>query len=304
MQDLKKYEYVIAIAREGGISPAAEALNIAQPTLSKYVRKLEAELGVELFDRSRIPMILTEAGECFVKSGRRFIDMEHQLQKQLSAIKRDRSTVVRVGISPSRSPYLMPAIIERYRRKMPHGRITVREGGTAELDRMLYEGELDLMISLADETDAEFEAVPLFNESLLLAVPESMIEEGEAFEELLRRVPLINVGKGSALWKSMNDLLEPLGVDDPEIECQSVESALALVKRGIGAMLAPSYVAKYGSAEQNGGIRFLPIPKEQYPEWESLQRREVCLFYRKEQFLSQSELVFIDSGRDAVENGL
>ena len=304
MHDLKKYEYVIAIAREGGISPAAEALQIAQPTLSKYIRKLESELGVELFDRSRIPMTLTEAGECFISTGRRLIDMEHQLEKQLSAIKSDKSTVVKVGISPSRSPYLMPAIIERFRQKMPHGRITVREAGTADLDRMLFDGEIDLMISLADETGAEFEAVPLFCESVLLAVPESMMKDGDSFEGVLRRVPLINVGKGSALWKTMNDLLAPLDVDCPEMECQSVESALALVKHGIGAMIAPSYVAKYGTAGQTVGIRFLPIPKEQYPEWDSLPRREVCLFYRKEQFLSRSEQIFIESARDAVENGL
>lgn len=303
MQDLKKYEYVITVAREGGISQAAEVLNIAQPTLSKYIRKLESELGVELFDRSRIPMTLTEAGECFVCGGRKLIDMEHQLEKQLCQIKENKNTVIKVGISPSRSPYLMPAIIERYRQKMPRGRITVREANTAELDRMLSEGELDLIISLADETDAGFEAVHLFCETVLLAVPESMYS-GETFEEVLRSVPLINVGRGLALWKTMNDLTKPLGVGDPDIECQSVESALALVKRGIGAMLVPSYIAEYGTQEQKGGIRFLPVFSERYPEWETLLRREVCLFYRREQFLSESEQLFIGCAVDAVENGL
>ena len=73
MSYLKKYEYVIAVASYGGISGAAEKLGISQPTFSKYLKKIEGELGVELFDRSSLPIKLTRAGEYFVEAGKRFM---------------------------------------------------------------------------------------------------------------------------------------------------------------------------------------------------------------------------------------
>ena len=81
-----------------------------------------------------------------------------------------------------------------------------------------------------------------------------------------------------------------------------IESALSLVRRGIGATILPSYVYQYGSGEQNKIIRFLPLPTEQYPQWEKAYRRQVCLFYRKEQFLTEAERQFIACVRREVQN--
>jgi len=80
---IKQFEYVIAIANTGSFSRAADQLNIAQPTLSKYIRKLEQSIGIELFDRRTIPIRLTTAGELYVIAGKKMIDNDHQLQKQL-----------------------------------------------------------------------------------------------------------------------------------------------------------------------------------------------------------------------------
>jgi DNA-binding MarR family transcriptional regulator len=103
-RQLKHYEYVIAIVTHGGVSQAAESLGLAQPTLSKYLKKLESDLGIELFDRSTLPIRLTRAGEIYVETGRRMLDLDRQLCKQLEEIKENKNTVIRVGISPSRSP--------------------------------------------------------------------------------------------------------------------------------------------------------------------------------------------------------
>ena len=116
MSQFKKFEYVITIANEGGISQAAEKLDISQPTLSKYIKKLESEIGLELFDRTSLPIKLTKAGECYVEAGKRLLDLETQLDKQLLEIKSNKNSVIRIGISPSRSPYLIPSLIEGYKK--------------------------------------------------------------------------------------------------------------------------------------------------------------------------------------------
>ena len=90
----------------------------------------------------------------------------------------------------------------------------------------------------------------------------------------------------------MHEITENLSISSPEIECQSIESALALVKRSIGVTLVPSYIAKYGTSEQNDALRFISL-SDSVLESDRIGKRHVCLFYRKEQFLTDAEKDFI-----------
>ncbi len=284
MSYLKKYEYVIAVAKYNGISQAAERLNISQPTFSKYIKKIEAELGVELFDRSTLPIRLTRAGECYVEAGKRFLDLDRQLCKELEEIKSLSGSTIRVGISPSRSPYMMPSIVKAYREKRPNAQIVIEEKTTVELNKRLSTGELDLIISILEKETQGFERIELFDEGIMVAVSKQESNESDTATSILMSSPLISVGKGQAMWQILNEIVDDTGACKPQIECQSIESALALVKKGIGAMLVPSYFV----AKENDDIRFLPL--ENGDEY----KRKVCLFYRKEQFLTQAEKDFIE----------
>ena len=252
---------------------------------------------MELFDRSTIPLRLTPAGECFVEAGRRMIDMEHQLQKQLSEIKQNKNSTIRLGISPSRAPYLMPTVISTYRQINPSAKIVIKERTTAELSRMLACGDLDLIISLLDEESRSFERIDLFEEDLMLALPQALYHPDITAQEVLTMHTLITVGRGLALWQTMHEILATLNVAEPEIECQSIDSALSLVRKGMGATIVPSYVAQYASDGQNESIRFLKLPTDLFAKQASSCRRTVCLFYRKEQFLTEAERQLIDCVR-------
>lgn len=304
MSFLKKYEYIAAIAEHGGISQAADALQIAQPTLSKFLKKLETELGVELFDRTTIPIKITRAGELFLESGKRMRDLERQFEKQLEELQTNKNTVIRVGISPSRSPYMMPSIIAAYKQKNPTGRIVIEERTTDELNSRLMSGDLDLIITLASEDTRSFSAVYLFEEDVLLAVPNRPEYTGRSVRELLRGARLINVGRGQAMWQTINAIAEENGAQIPEIECQSIESALALVRHGLGAMVVPSYIAEFGSQEQREHIAFLPFSKEERMHRKTAHTRTVCLFYRKEQFLTQAEKDFIACVKNVLKKNI
>ncbi len=286
MSYLKKYEYALAVVHYGGISQAAEHLGISQPTFSKYLKKIESELGVELFDRSALPIKPTKAGECFIRAGKNMMDMDRQLMKQLDEIKSQKNSVIRIGISPSRTPYMMPDILALYQKEKPSAGVVIEERTTKELTERLAEGELDLIISLLDKNTEGFERVELFDESVLLAVSKEKSSETDTASDILMSSTLINIGRGQAMWQMLNEILDEMSIPQPEIECQSIESALALVKRGLGAMLVPSYIAR----EQNENVRFLPLDKAVGASY----RRRVCLFYRKEQFLTQAEKDFID----------
>lgn len=284
MRYLKKYEYAIAVLEHGGISQAADHLGISQPTFSKYLKSIEAELGAELFDRSSLPIKPTKVGICFIEAGKRFIDLDRQLQKQLEEIKNETHSLVRVGISPSRSPYMMPKIVALFKQRCPDARIVIEERTTDELTKRLIDGELDLIISILDEGSHAFECKELFDEELLLASPSSFLQEIPS--QILASSPLISIGHGQKIWLVLKEILAELKIGEPMIECQSIESALSLVKQGVGSTIVPSYIAR----ESVQGVRFTPLNGENAKKY----KRKICLFYRKEQFLTQAERIFID----------
>ena len=98
MSDLKKYEYVIAVAECGGFSNAAQILNIAQPTLSRFIKSVELELGAELFDRRELPIRLTPLGKSFVEAGRKLIYIEKQLEKKVAEHKGRKNSVIKITL--------------------------------------------------------------------------------------------------------------------------------------------------------------------------------------------------------------
>lgn len=292
-RSLRQFEFVMEIAKWKSISKAADSLHLAQPTLSKYLQKLESELGVELFDRTTIPIKLTNAGEKYVLAGRKVIDAEHQFLKELDDLKYNKNAVVKVGISPSRAPYILPAIVREYRQAIPDGKIIIKERNTTQLNAELQRGDLDLIVSLRSDGTRGFAQEFLFSESTLLAVPEELATLDAI--EILREYPIISIGNGLRLWRVLNFILDDVGGNEPQIECQSIESALSLVKKGFGAMIVPSYIIKYGTEEQHKGVVFKKLPEECYRRLSAELEREVCLFYRKEQFLTSAERTFIDA---------
>lgn len=302
MQYLKQYEYAITIASTGGISQAADELNIAQPTLSKYIKKLETELGVELFDRSTIPIRLTQAGECFVEVGKRMIDMDIQLKKQIEELKDSKNTVIRIGISPSRSPYLMPGILKKYKDKNQLCRILIEERTSHELNKRLAEGDLDLIINLQNEENEFFERILLFEEDVYLAISKEAYQKEFSITDYLDKNDFISVGKGQAMRQLSDAMLKKYSACEPDIQCQSIESALALVRRGVGITLVPSYIVNYGTSEQLDNLEFIRLQNQLCQDERNEYKRKVSLFYRKEQFLTRAEKELIEIILEVIRN--
>lgn len=297
----KQFEYVNAVVNCGSISKAAENLNIAQSTLSKYLKKTENNIGMEIFDRSTIPIRLTKAGECYLKFGIQILDLQHQMEKQLQEIQNNQNTVIRIGISPSRSQYIMPKIIENYRKGKNLGQIIIEERKTSELTKGLENGELDLIISILDEDTKNFEQICLFEEEILLAVSNEICNDTDSLIDILSSVPLISVGKGQTMWQTMNRLVDVFKVNQPLIECQSIESAFSLVKRRLGATLVPSYIVEYETEEQQTCLLYKKIPDNCIIDGSLDNKRTVCLFYRKQQFLTQTEKTFISCVKEVIK---
>lgn len=284
MNPIRRFEIVIEIQKYGSVSKAAKALNIAQSTLSKYLSKLEEELGIALFDRTTIPIKLTEAGERYVVAGKRILDTHKKLQKDFDMLKSGPSKTIKIGLSPTRAHFILTGLVEKFYELNKETKLVVVEKTVAQLNDELQRGELDLIISLKCEGTKQFEDVPLFLEKLILAVPKKY--EEKSTEEILKECPIISTGTGLHISNALLDILYEYKREEPVIEVQSIESALSLANCGHGICLVPSYVEKYN---QHNNIFFSELP-EKLKIYKNLNlNRQISAFYRKGDTLKKAE---------------
>lgn len=292
LNSCKPYQYILQIIQDESISIAAESLHISQPALSKYVHKIEKEFGATIFDRSTVPISLTDAGKCYVEASRKILDVNKQLQKELDEINNEKNECIRVGISPSRAPYLLPYILHSFDEENK-ARIVIVEATTTELNSMLSTGELDLIISITESSIPEnFCKVHLFDEDILLAIPRRC--GAISFDEALTNNSMISSGIGQPMWNILSVIIDRMKLPPPRYECQNMFTAIQLADDGLGVTLVPSYMRDFGPDMEN--VQFLSVPKD-YGDL----KREVCIFYRREQYLSKSEKEFIKCATDSIK---
>lgn len=309
MNGLKSFEFVIAVAEAGSISEAAESLGIAQSALSRYILKLEKEIGTELFDRTTLPIILTEAGRYYTEAGRQILNLNRQLLKRLDDVKSNRNSEIRVGTGPSRSPALMPLILEAFASSHPDVRVLTDECRTAELAERLEAGKLDLIITFLDHSTEGFGMEDLFEEKVELAVPTALIPRVEpclkngAVDVGKLSLPFISLHEGQQLRNAL-DILTGNSVR-PRYTSDYQESAMALVKHGFGVTLVPSY---WKLIDSGAGIKYYPIAIPDDLTTDDRNRlmavinRRIGIFYRKEQFLSEAEKAYILAAKNVCMN--
>ena len=144
--DLHYLEYIIEIANMHSISRAAENLFITQSTLSQYLSRLEAELGVSLFERRRNEMTLTPAGKLYVSACEQMLQQKRELYNQLSDMGQAKTGSFSVGITPQWGAVAYSHIIGKFYESYPNVTVKVTEETASPLIRLLQDGELDMAI--------------------------------------------------------------------------------------------------------------------------------------------------------------
>ena len=167
----KQLQYVLTLAREGSFSKAANVLNITQPSLSQYIKKIEASVGIDLFDRTNGNVRLTDAGYAYVDLGRKILDLEHQMEVQFSDLSSNRAGSLIVGAAPYRAASMMPLVAQEFQKLYPGMHLVVREGTTSELSEGMEHGEYDLCLTLLPIDDKIFTYEKITEEESVLAVP-------------------------------------------------------------------------------------------------------------------------------------
>jgi LysR family hydrogen peroxide-inducible transcriptional activator len=139
-------EYLLALDQHRHFVKAAEACFVTQPTLSMQIKKLEEELGVKLFDRSKHPVIPTDAGALIIEQARKVLAETKKIADLLIDFKGEVSGELIIGVIPTISPYLMPYLISQISRNYPQLKLKVKELFTEEIIHQLHKDYLDVGI--------------------------------------------------------------------------------------------------------------------------------------------------------------
>ena len=145
--NLKQALYIQTIAREGNITAAAKKLYVSQPSLSQMVRQVESEYGVTLFDRTVSPLRLTYAGEKYLQAAKTMLTVNERLENELREIRQENSGLLRLGISVQRAIQILPVALPWFTMQYPKVSIDLREEGSARLEQLLEDGEIDLALA-------------------------------------------------------------------------------------------------------------------------------------------------------------
>src|SRR5689334_19495282 len=163
--------YFESVSRHLHFTRAAEELNVAQPSVSQQIRKLENELGAPLFHRMKRHVALTEAGKTFLPHARAVLQRLEEARLEVQELSGMRKGTLAVGAPPSVGTHLLPKALAGFSKRHPGIALSFREAGSRTLVGLLEAGELDLAVVIQPIRHPALETQPLIEEELLLAVP-------------------------------------------------------------------------------------------------------------------------------------
>ncbi len=159
--DIRTMQYYLAVVREGTISAAAEALHIAQPSLSRQMKDLEDELGVSLFDRGNRKITLTEEGMVLRKRAEEMVRLMQLTEEEISSIKNHVSGSVRIGAGESVSFHYLSRAAASLAEEHPGIRFHITSGDTQDLMDELQNGLIDFAVIFTDVDHTLYQSLPL-----------------------------------------------------------------------------------------------------------------------------------------------
>lgn len=259
-------EYIVSLDVHRHFAAAADACHVTQPTLSMQINKLEQELGVKIFDRSKQPVLPTLAGADIIEKARKILSEKSDLLESIHEKKGMVNGELRVGIIPTLAPYLLPLFVTSFTKKYPDVRLAVGELTTQLLVNQLKEGKIDVGILVTPLQETGIAEDVLFYEELVAYVSKNntayqknyvlakdidpdklwLLEEGHCF-----RSQIVNLCE---LRKKTR------GGSHFEYEAGSIETLRRMVDLNDGITIIPELATIDLNAKQQQSLRYFKAP--------------------------------------------
>jgi LysR family hydrogen peroxide-inducible transcriptional activator len=266
--NLRDLKYVIAVAETHHFGRAAERCFVSQPTLSGQIKKLEEELGVVIFERTKRSVEITPIGAEIIALARQLMEQADAIEQVARAYSDPLAGPLRIGALPTLSPYLMPLILVPLRDQYPQLKLVLFEEVTTSLLKRLRSHELDAAIVATPVNEPDLLQIPLFNEPFWLAHPQKhpLYYKDEITREDLAGLDLLLLSDGHCLARQAMEVFgltdRPLQGQMGDLRAASLETLLQLVGTGFGCTLVPALAVRGPWLTDSGIIaRKLDLPK-------------------------------------------
>jgi LysR family hydrogen peroxide-inducible transcriptional activator len=243
MATIKQIEYFLSVADSQSIRRAADRLNVAQPTLSTQLSRLEKSLGVTLFERSRRQTQLTPAGRTLLPVAQRLSSQWHELQELAHTLSDTTASTHRLGVPPTLGPYLLPNIVPAIHRKFDRLKLYVREEPPSQLESGVLDGRYDLALLPLPVHSDKLAVEVLFREPLLLvaSAEAGLAESGVMAEQDLAGMSIMGLDERHQLHQEVQRFCERTGAFiNRDYEGTSLDTLRQMVVMGMGVAFLPA----------------------------------------------------------------
>ncbi|MEM0517076.1 LysR family transcriptional regulator [Aequorivita flava] len=288
---ITQLKYVLAVAEHQNFTKAAEKTFVTQPTLSMQIQKLEEELEILIFDRSKKPIELTSVGEKIVEQARNIVNESERMQDVVDQEKGFIGGTFKLGIIPTVMPTLLPMFLKNFADRYPKVQLKIEELNTDEIIVKISEGYLDAAIAATPLEQEKIKERPLYYEPFVGYIPEThrlaakdklemddldiddilLLEDGHCFRD-----GIINLCKAS---KNITN-------EKFQLESGSFETLVKLANEGLGMTLLPYLHTLDVDAAYRKNLKYFKDPSP---------AREVSLIYSKSELKMQIINALYDS---------
>ncbi|HPE83020.1 MAG TPA: hydrogen peroxide-inducible genes activator [Aequorivita sp.] len=280
---ITQLKYVLAVAEQQNFTKAAEKTFVTQPTLSMQIQKLEDELEIQIFDRSKKPIELTGVGKKIVEQARNIVNESERMQDVVDQEKGFIGGTFKLGIIPTIMPTLLPMFLKNFSNRYPKVQLKIEELNTDEIIAKINDGYLDAAIAATPLDHEKIKERPIYYEPFVGYIPEShrlfskekldvndldiedilLLEDGHCFRD-----GIINLCKAS---KNNSQ-------DKFQLESGSFETLIKLADEGLGMTLLPYLHTLDLLPSQTKNLKYFKEPSP---------AREVSLIYSKSELKMQ-----------------
>lgn len=271
---LNELKFIVALAKARNFRKAAEICFVSQPALSLAVKKLEDELGVLLFERSRNDVTMTAVGELVVEQATRAIEEANRIKEIAKQGNNQLAGPLKLGVIYSVGPYLLPEIIPILRKTAPDMPLVVEENLTSNLETQLRNGVIDVAIIALPFELPGVKTIPLYEEAFVVVVPSAHEwanrKEIDASELADEKVLLLN--SGHCFSNQVLQACPSLSRNGEILQGNSLDTVRNMVASNLGITVLP--ISATISRYQNPLVKAIPFKKP-------IPTRKIALAWRK-----------------------
>ena len=289
---ITQLQYVLAVAEHKNFTLAAEKCFVTQPTLSMQIQKIEEELNVLIFDRSKKPIQLTDIGQKIVNQAKNIVIEADRIKDIVEHQKGFIGGEFRLGIIPTIMPTLLPMFLNNFIKKYPKIKLVIEELNTEDIILRLKNGHLDAAIAATPLEDEKIKEIVLYYEPFVAYIPESyaISQKNELDVSDLNIDDILLLQDGHCFRDGILNLCKSQSVSTKnsfQLESGSFETLIKLADEGLGTTLLPYLHTLDLKEKDKSKLRHFKEPKP---------AREVSLIYPK----NELKIHIIDALRSTI----